>query len=55
MKSLAKTIQVLSGQLNGLNEVPILGQLCRTVREFPIIMKKWSTSSRNGWKLDVCS
>jgi len=46
MKSLAKTIQVLSGQLNRLNEVPILDQLCRTIREYHHeevvnIIRKW--------------
>ena len=40
MRSLANSIQALSGQFNRLKEVRISDQLCRTIREFPIIMEE---------------
>ena len=40
MKSLAKSIQVLAGQLVRLKEVPILDQLHSTIREFLNLMEE---------------
>jgi len=40
MKSLAKSIQVLAGQLTRLKEVPISDELCHTLQEFPVIVEE---------------
>jgi len=40
MKSLAESIQVLSGQLSRLKEVTISDRMCHTFTEFPIIMEE---------------
>jgi len=48
MKGLANNIQMLADQLDRLKEVRISDQLCHTIREFPEIVKKWSTSFGDG-------
>jgi len=40
MKNLAMSIQVLAGQLDRLEEVPISDQLHNTMREFPNMMEE---------------
>jgi len=40
MKSLAKSTQVLAGQLTRLKEIPISDELCHIMREFSVIMKE---------------
>jgi len=40
MKNLAMSIQVLAGQLDRLEEVPISDQLHSTMREFPNMMEE---------------
>ena len=63
MKSLAKSIQVLAGQLIRLKEVPILDQLHSTMREFPNLMEEvvifiwrwlesWMCTYPSGWIWD---
>jgi len=48
MKSLANSIQVLSGQLNRLKEIRISNQLYHTITELLSSWKKWSTSFGDG-------
>jgi len=40
MKSLANSIQALSGQLTRLKDVPISDQMRGTIKEFPVIMEE---------------
>jgi len=40
MKSLANSIQALSGQLTRLKEVPISDHMYGTIKEFPVIMEE---------------
>jgi len=40
MKSLANSIQALSGQLSRLKEIPISEQLRTTIKKFPVIMEE---------------
>jgi len=40
MKSLANSIQALSGQLTRLKDVPISDQMYGTIKEFPVIMEE---------------
>jgi len=40
MKSLANSIQALSGQLTRLKDVPVLDQMYGIIKEFPMIMEE---------------
>jgi len=54
VKSLANSIQVLSGQLSKLEEVPISGEMRRTIREFPVIMEEVVDFIRRWLKSWMC-
>jgi len=55
MKNLAKSIQVLAGQLERLKEVPISDQLHRTMREFPNMMEEVVIFIRSWLKSCRCT